>query len=163
MKKLVILLMMFMGVINISAQEINESQKVDSLQFQLNKLRHDYDYLYCSSELYRLINELNIYSNNLNSNANRLLIDFYHGGYHRELYKVYKDSWDASAENLISRETTIKLTKVSLLLKIENSDFTEMELNVLEAAFDGVDAALFAAKNALNYHKVILDMYKDLD
>ena len=50
--------MMFMGVINISAQEINESQKVDSLLYKLDKLQHDYDYFYCESELNRFCNEL---------------------------------------------------------------------------------------------------------
>ena len=44
MKKLLVLLMMFMTIINISAQESNELQKIDSLQYQIDRLQHNYDY-----------------------------------------------------------------------------------------------------------------------
>ena len=44
MKKLFILLMMSVVAINLSAQERNELQKIDSLQYKLDKLQHDYDF-----------------------------------------------------------------------------------------------------------------------
>lgn len=47
MKKIVLLLMMFMAVIAISAQERNEMQKNDSLQYKLDKLQHEHDFLAC--------------------------------------------------------------------------------------------------------------------
>ena len=84
MKKLIILLMMFMGVINISAQEINESQKIDSLLYKLDKLQLDYDYFYCESELNRFCNELKIHSNNFYIRATQILIEGYSGEYNDE-------------------------------------------------------------------------------
>ena len=57
MKKIFILLMTSVVVFNISAQSINESQKNDSLQYQLNELQHKYDYLDCVRRLDNLSKE----------------------------------------------------------------------------------------------------------
>lgn len=54
------MLILFAFATNISAQNTSDStvQKTDSLQIQLNKLQHDYDFLYYNSELSKL--ELNL-------------------------------------------------------------------------------------------------------
>lgn len=90
MKKLLILLMMFMTIINISAQESNELQKIDSLQYQIDRLQHNYDYLDCEYKLNKLMLELNIYASELKISVNSLSINFYHGGYDEKIYQINK-------------------------------------------------------------------------
>lgn len=163
MKKIFILLMMFMGIVNISAQESYELQKIDSLQYKLDKLQHDYDYLDCSFLLHRLASDLKIFSNEVNSKSNAILINCYHSGYDQRLYKAYKDNYDASDENLTSSEQNAFTTIWLVMGKMESSTFSESEIKILEAAIKHVEFSLSAAKSALNYYKVVLGIYKDLD
>lgn len=162
MKKLVILLMMFMGGINISAQEINESQKVDSLQYKLDKLQHDYDLLDCSFQLHRLAADLENFNNGINTKSNAILINCYHSRYDSKLYRAYKDNYDASEENLTSKEYLAFSTIFLVMGKMESSTFSEEEIKVLNAAIKNVESSLSSAKSALNYYNVVLGIYKDL-
>ncbi len=114
MKKLIILLMMFMGVINISAQEINESQKVDSLLYKLDKLQHDYDYFYCESELNRFCNELKIYSNEFYIQATQIMIEGYSDRYNDEYYRLAKRNYGATVDSFESYKTNLYL-KIQLI------------------------------------------------
>ena len=109
MKKLIILLMMFMGVINISAQEINESQKVDSLLYKLDKLQHDYDYFYCESELNRFCNELKIYSNEFYIQATQIMIEGDSDRYNDEYYRLAKRNYGATVDSFESYKTNLYL------------------------------------------------------
>ena len=53
MKRLVLLVLAIASVLQVSAQDIDTLQNkptdisVDSLSVRLNKLQHDYDFLYC--------------------------------------------------------------------------------------------------------------------
>lgn len=163
MKKLLFLLIMFMVTINISAQESNESaaQKIESLQLKLDKLQHEYDYFYCETVLKQIANELSIQSNNINNKSNGMLINIYHSAYDPDLYRLYKETYDADIENLNSHESYINVTKIRISQIIEKSNFTEREIEILEHSYSLVISSFNAVKKASNYYKVVLDMYKN--
>ena len=162
MKRLLFLLMMFIAVINMSAQERNDIQKIDSLQNKLDKLQHDYDFLDCSFQLHRLVADLENYSNGINTKSNAILINCYHSKYDPMLYRAYKDNYDASEENLTSQEYFAFSTIYHVMGKMESSTFSEEEIKTLNATMKKVDISLSTAKSALNYYNVVLGIYKDL-
>ena len=90
MKNLLFSLVMLITTTSISAQESNESEKIDSLQYQLEKLQNSYDYLDCEYKLSKLMLELNIYANELKISVNTLSMNFYHGGYDEKIYQISK-------------------------------------------------------------------------
>ena len=59
MKKIVLLVIAIVSVLQASAQEVASLQNhsvaisVDSLTLRLNKLQHDYDFMYCDYSLQR--------------------------------------------------------------------------------------------------------------
>ena len=154
-----------MVTINISAQESNESaaQKIESLQLKLDKLQHEYDYFYCETVLKQIANELSVQSNNINNKSNGILINIYHSSYHPDLYRAYKDNYDADIENLNSKESYINIMKIRISQIIEKSNFTEREIEILDTTYSAVISAFNAAETALNYYKVVLGMYKDME
>ncbi len=162
MKKLLVLFVMLITTISISAQERNELQKIDSLQYKLDKLQHDYDFLDCDFKLYRLATDLKNLQNDLNTKANGILINCYHSRYDSMLYRAYKDNYAASEENLTSSEDLAFSTIMNVMVKMESSIFSEIEINVLNHAIKNVESSLSAAKSALNYYNVVLGIYKDL-
>lgn len=153
---------MLITTICISAQERNELQKIDSLQYKLDKLQHDYDFLDCSFRLYRLATDLKNLNNDINTRSNGILINCYHSRYDSMLYRAYKESYDASEENLTSSEHLAFSTIMNVMGKMESSTFSETEIKVLNYAIKNVESSLSAAKSALNYYNVVLGIYKDL-
>ena len=163
MKEMFILLMMFMGVINISAQEINESQKIDSLLYKLDKLQLDYDYFYCESELNRFCNELKIHSNNFYIRATQILIEGYSGEYNDEYYRSAKRNYGAAVDLFESYKTNL-YSKIKLISrKIEGANFHELEIQMLKLIADSIDQGLKHAQSTLDYYKGVLDAYKKMD
>lgn len=161
MKKLLVLLVMLITTISISAQERNELQKIDSLQYKLDKLQHDYDYLDCEYKLSKLMLELNIYANELKISVNTLSMNFYHGSYDEKTYQINKKNYEACKYNLEEKEQLIFWTKLNVKQRMESADFYETEINVLKSSFDTIDSGLHSAKTALEYYKGVLDAYKD--
>ena len=131
MKNLLVLLVMFITTISISAQERNELQKIDLLQYKLDKLQHDYDFLDCSFKLYRLATDLRHFNNNINTKSSEILIKCYHSRYDSMLYRVYKDHYDASEENLTSSEHLAFSTIMNIQEKMDLSTFSETALYII--------------------------------
>ena len=165
MKKALFLFITLISVINISAQENNVTieQKVDSLQTQLNKLQHDYDYLECDYKLNQLKYDLSTFSSDTNISSNAILINYHHGRYDTDLYRAYKENYDARDKNLSSIEQNILATILFVLKKMETSSFTENEKNVLNSCMKSIESSLSSSKSALRYYKVVLELYKDLE
>ena len=155
--------MMFMGVINISAQEINESQKVDSLLYKLDKLQHDYDYFYCESELNRFCNELKIYSNEFYIQATQIMIEGDSDRYNDEYYRLAKRNYGATVDSFESYKTNLYLKIQLISQKIEEANFNELKIRMLKLIADSIDQGLKHAQSKLDYYKGVLDAYKQLD
>lgn len=164
MKKILFILIMFTGTINISAQENNEAilQKIDSLQSQLNKLQIDCEFHKLHSELQGLNTDLKIYCNDMNSKSNGMLISCYQGNANETLYEAYKEGYDANVSLLNSYKEAFGVTKTSIYLKTNEIEFTDQQLSIFGTGINTLNAAINAADSALNYYKTVMSMYKDL-
>lgn len=168
MKRLLIILAMVLGLLTIcKAQENNESksivQKVDSLQFQLNKLQRDYAYLYCKYELNQLINELLVYSNSVNVKSNALLIKCHHDKYRPAIYRASRELYDVFVELLESNEEYMYSIKMRVSTKMYESNLSEEDVKMLKKILNSLDSGFSAAKDALERYKVIIDEYRNLN
>ena len=106
-KTLSLLLMLFMFTTNISAQDVNDSvtQRIDSLQTQLNKLQHDYDYLYYNNEFNNLKYDLKTLRNEILASSALTSIYVLIGEYDKETYLKLKENFDSFNERYIIRYT----------------------------------------------------------
>ena len=169
MKKiLVTILLAFFGVINVNAQEIDSLQiksdtiSIESLAARLDKLQHDYDFLYCCYELDKIHNQLNdiihdiiIETNNIMSacyNHPTADIDFYIAS--KELYNSNKESFSIRKIDATTKKSFISL-KMSLL------NFTETETRILDSSLAMLEKKLSYIDKRFDSYKNVIDIYKE--
>lgn len=164
MKKILVILIMFIGTINISAQENNEAilQKIDSLQSQLNELQINYEFHKLESELQRFNLDLKTFCNDVACGSNAILISCYHGYADKELYESYKNRYDACVYLLDSYKENFNVTKEYLNLKINKIKFSFLQSKLIDQSINALNAAFNAAEHSLNHYKTVMSMYKDL-
>lgn len=171
MKKVIFsILVAFMGIMSVTAQEQKSDSiqsnsiyaYVDSLSVKLEKLQHDYDFLYCNYKLEDIQNDLTDLANNINIKSNAVLIDCYHGRFNVDLYIAYRDNYDSSVDLFESLKETVASIKALVALKMLSSNFSEDEIKLLGHCFDVLDKGLVSSESALNYYKTVLGMYKDM-
>lgn len=166
MKKLkLIVLTLLVSIAGIFAQEVNSSQILqnntlaDSLSLKLNQLQRDYDYLRCDYELKCTKNELAIFCNQVNISSNGVLLNCYNSSFNYKLYTAYKNSYEAYLDTLESLENKITSLIVFVALKVRLSDFSDEEINLLQMTCESFDLQINSAKRALDYYKLVIDMY----
>lgn len=155
-----------LGAATVCAQEADSlhlkssSISIDSLVLKLNTLQHNYDFLYCDYELYKVITNLSEFSNTTNISSNSILISYYNSRFDRNLYTTYLGLYNAKTENFNSLKENIGITTLAILDKMLSSNFTEKEIAVIEGRFKLIDSQLSSAEQALNYFEVVLDTYR---
>jgi hypothetical protein len=166
MKKILALMVLCTLSMGVSAQELeslqSESISVDSLATKLDKLQHDYDFLYCKYELDRIVNELRLWASEITIASNSLSINLVDGGFSIDLYTSFKNRHDAAAEFISSYIDNIVSVKNVIRVKKASSSFSEMEILLLSNYNSVIDSLLGAAEAALEHFKVVLDSYKKL-
>lgn len=164
MKKILFILIMFTGTINISAQENNEAilQKIDSLQSQLNELQINYEFHKLHSELQSFRLDLKTLCNDVTCGSNGILIACYHGYADKELYESYKYAYDSSVYLLNAFKKNFNVRKESLNLKINEIKFSYQQLNLIDQSINALNATFDTAEHSLNRYKTTMSMYKDL-
>ena len=168
MKKLLPLLVALISVYQASAQSADSLQtqptviSIDSLSVQLNKLQHDYNFLYCRYELGNLLFELKDLSQKVNIAANELVTTRFHYKYNREfdtshvnLYSTYKLLFEQIKKN-------VETTKTAVFLKIITSDFSDEELNVIKSYFAIIQASIRSVESALEKYDSTIRAYQNL-
>lgn len=168
MRKLVlIVLVAILGVLNANAQEVDSATTeqmsiVDSLSMELAELQQEYDYLYCSSQLSDTSKEILIFRNEININANSLLINIWHMKFDIDVYVVQNRLYNAFVENLNASKRKVESIKILISLKKISSNFSDTEIEVLDNYCDFLDSNLATAESALEHFKLILDIYKKM-
>ena len=166
MKKIVLLVIAIVSVLQASAQEVASLQNhsvaisVDSLTLRLNKLQHDYDFMYCDYSLQKVMIDLKELSQSIDITSNRVIINVYHSRYDRSLYNAYLDHYDVSCSEFDSLKETVETVRSFVLTKIAASDFTELELNVLKSRLDTISKSVSTVEVSLRYYNVTIQAYK---
>lgn len=161
MKK-ILMLLLFIATYNAAINAQESTSKLDSLATELAKLKHDYNYLSCINELGELDASLRIYIHGLDINSNSVLLNYNERNYDRRLYSAYKDNY-RSSENLLERlKESVTVSKLSIAVKMNNTDFSDDEIMILKNRLEMIDACLEKAEGSLDYLKLVIDMYGNL-
>lgn len=166
MKKLFLLIVTTITILNASAQEVGSSQdqstpvSIESLSLKLDKLQHDYDYMYCDYELHKLLMDLKDLSHSVGRSSNAVMINYYNDIYDRGLYDSYVNDYEAACGFLDSLKEKIEAVQIAVGVKIMSSDFTDAESNVLCAGFKTIKQAVTSVEASLNYYNVTLKAYR---
>ena len=166
MKKLLLLIVFIGSVLNAYADGTTFPQlqtaavSIDSLTSRLEKLQHDYDYMYCDYEAYKLNKDLTDLDHSIDIAINGIRIDIYHTRYDKELYEVSLENYSASCVLFESLKGKVESVKTLVFLKILTSGFTDEEITILTTSLNIIDNTVSKVQKALNYYDVVLKAYK---
>ncbi len=166
MKHILLLFVAAIISINATAQNVDyletKVEHVDSLNVKIEKLQHDLDLLSCKYELNKIVTDLSIGKDEVNSNSNAVLINCYHGRFDRRLYKAYQEYLYSKRRWYDAIKDQIESTITLVTLKMISSDFLEMEKDCIVSGIKVIDKAKYSFEQALEYYNTILDIYRDL-
>lgn len=166
MKKALLILLAITCVLCASAQEADSlkvqspTTTIDSLASQLNKLQHDYDYMYCDYELHKLLTSIKELSSSINISANGVLINYYNSSYNRNLYSSYVGNYNACYESYQTLKGGIDVAQTVVVSKILSSSFSEEEIHLLQREISLIQPALNSVEKALEFYDTAIQAYK---
>lgn len=166
MKKILLLLVALISALQASAQNVESMQNqsatvsIDSLSLRLNKLQHDYDFMYCDYELHKLLMDFKDLSNSIHISSNGVVINYYNTKYERALYESYLNNYEAYSFSLKSLKERNEVVRLVVLTKMWSSNFSDTEQNVIKTSLDAIQAAASTAESALNYYDAAIKAYK---
>lgn len=138
-----------------------DSTKGISLIQRIDSLEHELSYIKLSHELYKLINDLAVFNNNIGITINRIQIDIYGQNFDYKLYKAYKDNYAVNKNKLLSLQELIEIKKNLFSIKITTYPYSEKEKDLLLTSYMTIDNGYSALESSLKLMKVCLDMYKE--
>ena len=143
-----------------SLQTQKPSVSVEELALKVDKLQHDYDFLWCEYKLRDLINDLNIKSNTLQITSNSIVAEAKHGGYNRALYNSYTELLDSYRVNYKATKDLISTVKTAILVKIVMGNFSDDEKEVIYAGIESVRNSESAFEASINHYEAALKIYR---
>ena len=158
MKKVLILIIAAMSVLNLYAQNAGQPQSPSDT---LAKLQHDYNYMSCDYELYKLKIDITDLSQDINIKANGLLIDVYNGRFNQDLYTTHLDNCESYLALFEVLKKRFESVKSLVMVKIAISDFSNEELNVIGMSISSIEKSVAVIDSGLKYYDVILRAYRD--
>lgn len=163
-----ILLLFLTAIISMNAAAQNADsletkvEHVDSLNAKIEKLQHDLDFLSCKYELNKIVTDLSIGKDEVNSNSNAVLINCYHSRFDRRLYKAYQENLYSKRGWYDAIKKQIESTITFVTLKMISSDFSEMEKDCIVSSINVIDKAKYSFEQTLDYYETVLDIYRGL-
>ena len=104
---------------------------------------------------------MSTFKNEIGIASNAIQINIYTRNFDYELYKSYKDNYEANKDKLLSFQELIEAKKTYFWLKIITYPYTENEKKMLLLSYTTIDKGYSALESSLKLMKVCLDMYKD--
>ena len=172
MKRLLLLaLITVIGVIKISAQEIDMSQEnstaarieelskeVAELSQKLEKLQEDYEYLAWVNQLNEVYYDVEILTNSVEIRKNEIVVRCYNSSFDIDLYLLDKDMYDQFQDfyDLYSHK------RDELSKQISNLTFSNEKQYHINFRYDMLNSALRRLENSIYSYKAYLDVYKKL-
>ena len=166
MKKLLLLIIFIGSVFHVYAKGDGISQvqyaaiTTDSLSLRLEKLQHDYDYMYCDYETYKLNKDLTDLDHGINISIIDIRIEIYNSRYDKDLYEAYLENYTVSCTLLESLKSKIETVKTLVFLKTLTSGFTDEEIKILTTSLNILDNTANKVQKSLDYYDVVLKAYK---
>lgn len=170
MKRLLLLaLITVIGVIKISAQEIDMSQEnyadtrieelsqeVVELSQKLEKLQEDYEYLAWVNQLNEVRYDVEIFTNNVRISTNAIVVRCYNSSFDIDLYLLDKEMYDQFQDfyDLYSHK------RDELSKQISNLTFSNEKQYHINIRYDMLNHAVSKLEHSIFSYKQYLDIYK---
>ena len=166
MKKiLALVLSIFVGIQSFG--QVNPQEKkaqtfsVDTLVLRLDKLQHDYEFLYCEYQISGLAQDLKELANSTNIAIHDVIIEYYHSKYDSDLYDVYVDGYNVKQDLLEVLKGYADSLRILVSLKMYATGFTEEETEVIKRGFNVVQSSVETCEAALKYLNAALKAYRN--
>lgn len=144
-----------------SSQQNSEESYIYNLAIKLENLQHDYDFLYCDYLLTKIKLDLTNLSNELTIKANSILISNYHKNMDIGLYAIYRNYYNSMLDSFEQTKEQANSIKKIITLKIENSNFSDIETRALRNDCQLIDKYIISVQDSFNYYSNVLDFYND--
>lgn len=166
MKRVLILAIFSIMSICVSAQSVDSLKSakicIDSLSTKLNKLQHDYDFLYISSEFERSISSLNLLRCEITDAVHAIRIEMCAHNFDVDLYISFKKQYDAHVSYRNTLMDKVKMTKEKYGLMVDSVEFSADQIFSLEIAIISIDNICNSFDAIFSYYKICLDKYKKM-
>ena len=163
MKKVLLLIISVLFAIQANAQTQEEAPAVtiDSLCTKLAELQHNYDFLYCDFELYKIKTDLDQLSQDIKIKVSELNIDIHHERYDHDFYTLLSENYDSYCNLYDSYKRNFESLRELVTIKTITTDFTEPELNLFNSYIETIESAMKVVEKGLKYYDGLLQIYKD--
>ena len=169
MKKILFtILLAFFGVISANAQEIDSLQiksdtiSIERLVARIDKLQYDYDFLYCRSQLDRLLSELENMMLNIRIEYNSITSAYFnHSKPDVDYYIACKDLYESNKNNFDLKKLNASVVKSFVSLKISFSNFSEVDTNILNTSLTMIEKNVAFIEKLFDSYKNVIEMYKE--
>ena len=170
-RMLFLILLAVIGVIKVSAQEVDMSQEnsadtrieeltqeVAELSQKLEKLQEDYEYLAWVNQLNDVYYDVEIFTNNVKIRTNEIEVRCYNSSFDIDLYLLDKDQYDQFQDvyDLYSHK------RDELSKQISNLTFSNEKQYHINIRYDMLNYALSTLEHSIYIYKKYLDAYKKL-
>ena len=169
MKKLLLIIVAAVSALCASAQEKDSLQNqastvsIDSLSVRLERLQHNYDFLYCDHQLQKLIMDLKVLALNISNSSSGVVINVYtNSGFNRKLYNAYLNEYESDNYLYEALKKQSDVIKNMVFVNLLTMNFSDAERNVLTSGLNVVDKAITSVESSLNYYNVAIEAYRDM-
>ena len=170
MKRVLLLIAAIVSILCASAQEKKDSLQdqnatlsIDSLSVRLDRLQHDYDFLFCDYQLHKLIMDLKDLSHAISNSSNGVIINVYtNSGYNRNLYNAYLRNYESDCSLFDSLKEKAEVMRKKVFIELLTSDYSNTERDMLTLSLDVVDKAITLVENSLNTYNIAIKAYRDM-
>ncbi len=145
-----------------NAQTDSRQSEIDALANKVDSLEHVVSYMNLSSELYSLINEMSILKNDIQNSYIEIKLDIFNKNFDRRLGNVRNQLYDAVEYRKKSLLNKIEIVKAYYTLRIINYPYSEVELRILNAAYDAISTGLESLETTIESLKTAIDIYNEL-
>ena len=170
-RMLFLILLAVIGVIKVSAQEVDMSQENSAdarieelsqgfaeLSQKLEQLQEDYDYLSFTHLTQVLVFETKIFDTEIQISSNEIKNWCYESSFDIDLYLAYEDKYDMLQE----RYYLFVGNKDELSELIQNLTFSGTRLDAINLLYNMLDHNLTSIENNLQYYLNYLNIYKKM-
>lgn len=167
MKKVFLLFVAFISAMQSFAQEADALQSqsatvsLDSLSVRLNKLQHNYDFMYCDFELYKTAMDLKDLAQNIELSSKGVIINYYNNRFDRALYTSYLRNYDSCCALFDTLKKRRDVLRIAVIVKMASSSFSDEELDVINSSLNVIESAVTTVEKSLDYYDVAIKAFRD--
>lgn len=158
MKKILILIV---GMLIMHSQMFGQTPSsikysIDSLSYKVENIQHQYNYLKCDFELYKMQNDFNIMCTEIAGYIDRLLIYKTYNAYDNKMATQNRSLYLAAYKKYETLKKKYDTVTKFIATMVAISNFSESQLNVIEAYLEAINQGMKVTQISLDYYKATI-------